>query len=72
MDANFKAAGSSDITPSLRVRNAIMSRQDKDLVRLLAISGSNDVVNSCLANKIDARLKPLSLQQLYDFFIKAS
>jgi hypothetical protein len=41
-------------------------------VRLLAISGSNDVVNSCLANKIDARLKPLSLQQLYDFFIKAS
>lgn len=68
MDPNFGKPENPDITSAIRVRDIISSRSDKDQVRLLAISGNEDIVDSCLSAGIDAKVKPLTIQELCAFF----
>jgi hypothetical protein len=68
MDANFGNEESLDITPTLEVRDRIRARTDSADVRLLAISGDNVIVDSCLAKEIQAKVKPIRWPELVDFF----
>ena len=68
MDPNFGSEASKDISPALEVRDILSARPDKDLVRLLAISGHISVTESCLANRIPAKTKPILIPELIAFF----
>jgi len=68
MDPNFPVSGGSDITPVREVKRIISARQDAQDVRLLAISGRGDIVSTCAKEGISAKLKPIRLAELSEFF----
>ena len=68
MDLNLGSPASSDITPAVRVYEAVRDRIESQKAKFLGISGNTDAVKAAEERGIPALAKGLIIRKVMEFF----